>query len=155
MYGDWDDDLDPESVEALVALGIMDLQTNEVNGDCSSYKQPWLDKITFIVQFGKGDFEKASRYYMASVKEINRPQDFVLPFYGLGQVQLKLGDFRSSLSSFEKVLAVFLENCECMKAVRHIYVQLGQNEKALEIFSKTARIDPRDAQHRGQVSVAC
>ncbi|ONK66615.1 uncharacterized protein A4U43_C06F10190 [Asparagus officinalis] len=95
--------LDPESVEALVALGIMDLQTNE----------------------------------------------------GLGQVQLKLGDFRSSLSSFEKVLAVFLENCECMKAVGHIYVQLGQNEKDLEIFSKIARIDPRDAQHRGQVSVAC
>ncbi|ONK66487.1 uncharacterized protein A4U43_C06F8710 [Asparagus officinalis] len=130
--------LDPESVEALVALGIMDLQTNEVNGDCSSYKQPWLDKITFILQFGKvlpqqGDFEKAGRYYMASVKEINRPQDFVLPFYGLGQVQLKLGDFRSSLSSFEK-------------AVGHIYVQLGQNEKALEIFRKAARIDPRDAQ---------
>ncbi|ONK66574.1 uncharacterized protein A4U43_C06F9750 [Asparagus officinalis] len=33
-----------------------------------------------------------------------------------------------------------------MKAVGHIYVQLGQNEKALEIFSKAARIDPRDAQ---------
>ncbi|ONK66402.1 uncharacterized protein A4U43_C06F7470 [Asparagus officinalis] len=94
---------------------------------------------------GQGDFEKAGRYYMASVKEINRPQDFVLPFYGLGQVQLKLGDFRSSLSSFEKVLAVFPENCECMKAVGHIYVQLGQNEKALEIFRKAARIDPRDA----------
>lgn len=99
---------------------------------------------------------------------------------GLGQVQLKLGDFKSSLASFEKVLEVYPENCECLKvdrrnilfswnffflilkllfwlqlwlvclynlkAVGHIYVQLGQNEKALEIFRKAARIDPRDPQ---------
>ncbi|XP_020247872.1 protein CTR9 homolog, partial [Asparagus officinalis] len=186
--------LDPESVEALVALGIMDLQTNEAYGirngmekmqrafEIYPYCSMALNHLAnhffftgqhFLVEqltetalatsnhgltkshsyynlarsyHSKRDFEKAGRYYMASVKEINRPQDFVLPFYGLGQVQLKLGDFRSSLSSFEKVLAVYPENCECMKAIGHIYVQLGQNEKALEIFRKAARIDPRDAQ---------
>ena len=34
---------------------------------------------------------------------------------GLGQVQIKLGDFKSSLSSFEKVLEVYPENCESLK----------------------------------------
>ncbi|ERN07581.1 hypothetical protein AMTR_s00157p00036730 [Amborella trichopoda] len=30
----------------------------------------------------KVDYEKAGCYYMASIKESNRPQDLVLPFYG-------------------------------------------------------------------------
>lgn len=34
---------------------------------------------------------------------------------GLGQVQLKLGDLRSSLSNFEKVLEVYPDNCETLK----------------------------------------
>ncbi|OAY79864.1 Protein CTR [Ananas comosus] len=94
----------------------------------------------------KRDFEKAGRYYMASVNEISKPQDFVLPYYGLGQVQLKLRDFRSALSSFEKVLEVHPENCESLKAVGHIYSQLGQMDKAIETFRKAARIDPKDSQ---------
>ncbi|KAI3835145.1 hypothetical protein MKX03_019771 [Papaver bracteatum] len=83
---------------------------------------------------------------MASVKESSRPQDFVLPYYGLGQVQLKLGDFRSSLANFEKVLEAYPYSVESMKAVGHIYVQLGQTDKALEILRKATKADPRDAQ---------
>lgn len=93
----------------------------------------------------KGDYEIAGRYYMASVKESQKPQDFVLPYFGLGQVQMKLGDLKSSLSNFEKVLEVHPENCESLKAVGHIYAQQGQREKALEILRKATRIDPRDA----------
>lgn len=36
-------------------------------------------------------------------------------FPGLGQVQIKLGDFRSALSNFEKVLEVYPDNCETLK----------------------------------------
>ncbi|GJS58301.1 protein CTR9 [Tanacetum coccineum] len=79
----------------------------------------------------KGDYEKAGLYYMASVKEVNKPQEFILPFYGLGQVQLKLGDFKSSLSNFEK-------------AVAHIYLQLNQTTKAHEALKKAVRIVPHD-----------
>ncbi|XP_008776475.1 protein CTR9 homolog [Phoenix dactylifera] len=186
--------LDPENVEALVALGIMDLQTNEDHGvqggmedmrrafEVHPYCSMALNHLAnhyfftgqhFLVEqlteaalaatnhglmkchsyynlarsyHSKGDFEKAARYYMASVKEIKKPQDFILPYYGLGQVQLKLGDFRSSLSTFEKVLEVQPENCESLKAVGHIYAQLGQNDKAIETFRKATRIDPKDAQ---------
>ncbi|XP_042498406.1 protein CTR9 homolog [Macadamia integrifolia] len=186
--------LDPENVEALVALGIMDLHTNEADGiekgmenmqkafEIYPYCAVALNYLAnhffftgqhFLVEqltetalavtnhgpmkahsyynlarsyHSKGDYEKAGLYYMASVKEINKPHEFVLPYYGLGQVQLKLGDFKSSLSNFEKVLEVYPENCESLKAVGHIYVQLGQTEKALEILRKATRIDPRDAQ---------
>ncbi|VFQ81333.1 unnamed protein product [Cuscuta campestris] len=156
-------ELDPENVEALVALAILDLQTDEA-GDIRSgmekmqrafeiypYCAMSLNYLAnhffftgqhFLVEqltetalavtnhgptkshsyynlarsyHSKGDYEKAGMYYMASVKEINKPQEFVLPYYGLAQVQLKLGDLRSSLSNFEKVLEGYPENCETLK----------------------------------------
>ncbi|KAL6585721.1 Protein CTR9 [Orobanche minor] len=94
----------------------------------------------------KRDYEKAGMYYMASVKESNNAHEFVLPYYGLGQVQLKLGDLRSALTNFEKVLEVQPENCETLKALGHIHIQLEQNEKAQELFRKATRFDPRDPQ---------
>lgn len=185
--------LDPENIEALVALGVMDLQTNEAGGirrgmekmqkafEIHPYCPVALNYLAnhffftgqhFLVEqltetalvvsnhglmkahsfynlarsyHSKGDYEKALRFYMLSVKEINKPQEFVLPYYGLGQVQLKLGDFRSSLSSFEKVLEVYPENCESLKAIGHIYSQLGEIDKAVETFRKATRIDPKDS----------
>ncbi|KAJ1437134.1 Tetratricopeptide-like helical domain superfamily [Sesbania bispinosa] len=156
--------LDPENVEALVALAIMDLRTNEAAG----------------IRKGMGDYDKAGVYYMASVKEVNKPHEFVFPYYGLGQVQIKLGDFRSALSNFEKVLEVYPDNCETLKpeaattrtalwsvftlpplhtvicgsrgrnceqgALGHIYVQLGQTDKGQDFIRKATKIDPRDAQ---------
>ncbi|KAK1423878.1 hypothetical protein QVD17_19187 [Tagetes erecta] len=184
--------LDPENVEALVALGIVDLQSNEASAirgamekmrrafDIYPYCATALNYLAnhffftgqhFLVEqltetalaatthgstrahsyynlarsyHSKGDYEKAGLYYMASVKEINKPQEFILPFYGLGQVQLNLRDFKSSLSNFEKVLEVYPENCETLKAVAHIYLQLNQTTKAHEALKKAVRIDPRD-----------
>ncbi|KAK6152003.1 hypothetical protein DH2020_014638 [Rehmannia glutinosa] len=186
--------LDPDNVEALVALGISDLQTNEAADirnamekmqkafEIYPYCAMSLNYLAnhffftgqhFLVEqltetalavtmhgptkahsyynlarsyHSKGDYEKAGMYYMASVKESNNAHEFVLPYYGLGQVQLKLGDLRSALTNFEKVLEVQPENCETLKAIGHIYIQLEQNEKAQELFRKATKIDPRDPQ---------
>ncbi|EPS64759.1 hypothetical protein M569_10012, partial [Genlisea aurea] len=186
--------LEPENVEALVALGILDLQTNEAFGirngmekmqrafEIYPYCANSLNYLAnhffftgqhFLVEqltetalavithgptkahsyynlarsyHSKGDYEKAGMYYMASVKESNTPHEFVLPYYGLGQVQLKLGDWRSALNNFEKVLEVQPENCETLKALGYVYVQLEQNEKAQELYRKATKIDPRDPQ---------
>ncbi|XP_021750245.1 protein CTR9 homolog [Chenopodium quinoa] len=186
--------LDPENVEALVALGVMDLHANDAAGirkgmekmllafEIYPYNALSLNYLAnhffftgqhFLVEqltetalavtnhgptkahsyynlarsyHSKGDYEKAGRYYMASVKESSKPQEFVLPYYGLGQVQLKLGDYRSSLANFEKVLEVYPENCETLKSLGHIYAILHQTDKALEVLRKVTRIDPRDAQ---------
>jgi RNA polymerase-associated protein CTR9 len=65
---------------------------------------------------------------------------------GLGQIQLKFADYKSSLASFEKVLEVHPENCESLKAIGHIYAKSGENDKAIETFKKVTRIDPKDHQ---------
>ncbi|KAJ7515098.1 hypothetical protein O6H91_23G071200 [Diphasiastrum complanatum] len=184
--------LDPENVEALVALGIMDLNTNEIEdvhegmtkmqaafeihpfcamalnhlanhyfftGDHYIVEQ--LMDMAFVAtdhprmkahsffnlarsHHSKGDYERASVYYRASVNELKDPHDFILPYYGLGQVQLKLGDLKTALSNFEKVLEVHPENCESLKAVGYIFLQQGRLEKALQTFKKATRINPRD-----------
>lgn len=187
-------EIDPENVEALVALGVLDLQANEVQDSQEAMEKmqkafeiyPYCPTALnylanhffftgqhFLVEqltesalavsnhglvkahsyynlarsyHSKGDYEKAGRFYKASVSEVNKPRDFVLPYYGLGQVQLKLGDFRSSLKNFETVLEVQSENPESLKAVGHIYAQLGQHDKSLDYFRKATRIDPKDAQ---------
>lgn len=186
--------LDPDNVEALVALGIMDLNTNESEGvregleklakayEIYPYCTMALNHLAnhffftgkhFLVEqlmeaglaatdnpilkshsfynlarsyHAKGDYETAAVYYRASVQELKNPKDFVLPYYGLGQVQLKLNELKSALSNFDKVMDVQPENCECLKAVGHIYVQQGRYEKALESFKKATRINPHDAE---------
>ncbi|KAK7354605.1 hypothetical protein VNO80_20070 [Phaseolus coccineus] len=186
--------LDPENVEALVALAIMDLRTNEAIGirkgmvkmqrafEIYPYCAMALNYLAnhffftgqhFLVEqltetalavtnhgptkshsyynlarsyHSKGDYDKAGVYYMASVKEVNKPHEFVFPYYGLGQVQVKLGDFKSALSNFEKVLEVYPDNCETLKALGHIYVQLGQTDKGQDFIRRATKIDPRDAQ---------
>lgn len=186
--------LDPENVEALVALAIMDLRTNEATGirngmvkmrkafEIYPYCAMALNYLAnhffftgqhFLVEqltetalavtnhgptkshsyynlarsyHSKGDYDKAGVYYMASVKEVNKAHEFVFPYYGLGQVQIKLGDFKSALSNFEKVLEVYPDNCETLKALGHIYVQLGQTDKAQDFLRRATKIDPRDAQ---------
>ncbi|KAH0970786.1 hypothetical protein GBA52_022942 [Prunus armeniaca] len=186
--------LDPENVEALVALAIMDLHANTAAGirrgmekmqrafEIYPYCAMALNYLAnhffytgqhFLVEqltetalavtnhgptkshsyynlarsyHSKGDYEKAGVYYMASVKEISKPLEFVFPYYGLGQVQLKMGDLRSALSNFEKVLEVYPDNCDALKVLGHIYFQLGQTEKALEFMRKATKIDPCDSQ---------
>ncbi|KAL0346750.1 UNVERIFIED_CONTAM: protein CTR9 [Sesamum calycinum] len=188
--------LEPDNVEALVALGILDLQTNEAAGIrkgmekmqrafeiyplCAvslnylanhflfTGKHFLVEQLTetalAVTMHGltrahsyynlarsyhsKGDYGKAGMYYMASIKESKNPHEFVLPCYGLGQVQLKLGDLQGALTNFEIVLEVQPKDCGTLKALGHIYVQLGQNEKAQELFRKATKIDPQDPQNR-------
>lgn len=92
----------------------------------------------------KEDYEMAARYYRASTAELKNPRDFILPYYGLGQVHLKLGDWKAALASFEKVLELYPDNCETLKAIGHILGQQGRKEKALEHFKKATRMNPRD-----------
>lgn len=41
----------------------------------------------------QGDYEKAGLYYMASVKEINKPHEFVFPYYGSKHQLSNFNDF--------------------------------------------------------------
>lgn len=90
------------------------------------------------------DYDMAARYYRASTAELKNPKDFILPYYGLGQVHLKLGDWKAALANFEKVLELYPDNCETLKAVGHILGHQGRKEKALEHFKKATRMNPKD-----------
>ncbi|EFJ08114.1 hypothetical protein SELMODRAFT_161156, partial [Selaginella moellendorffii] len=184
--------LDPENLDALVALGIMDINANdaesvqegtkkmleafEIYPYCATALNHLANHYFYTEQHGvveqlmetalastdnaliksqsyfnlarsyhsKGDYDKAAAYYRASVQELKSPKDFILPYYGLGQVQLKLNDLKSALSNFEKVLDVHPENCETLKVVGYIHLQQGRNDKALESFRKAAKVSPRD-----------
>ena len=51
---------------------------------------PHLPCIYLIFNKMQGDIETAGRYYLASVKQISKPQDFVLPYIGQFLVHLFL-----------------------------------------------------------------
>ncbi|KAL9314628.1 hypothetical protein ACSQ67_020080 [Phaseolus vulgaris] len=195
--------LDPENVEALVALAIMDLRTNEAIGirkgmvkmqrafEIYPYCAMALNYLAnhffftgqhFLVEqltetalavtnhgptkshsyynlarsyHSKGDYDKAGVYYMASVKEVNKPHEFVFPYYGLGQVQVKLGDFKSALSNFEKVLEVYPDNCETLKLAQQTFKEaLGDGiwqsfineEKKSSVDAATSTLQFKDMQ---------
>ncbi|BBN12945.1 RNA polymerase-associated protein CTR9 [Marchantia polymorpha subsp. ruderalis] len=184
--------LDPENVEALVALGVMNINTNEPDGvreGLESMKAAYeiypycamalnhlanhffftgqhyivdqlmdaalaatdQSKIKAVSYYNlarsyhtKSDYTNAAVYYRASISELKDPREFILPYYGLGQVHLKLGDLRTSLSHFEKVLEIHPDNCETVKAIGIIYLQQGRTDKALENFKKATKQNPRD-----------
>ncbi|GJR67138.1 protein CTR9 [Tanacetum coccineum] len=101
-------------MEALVALELWILQSNEASG----IREQWKMQRASLLSY---PYCATALNYLA----------IITFFTGLGQVQLKLGDFKSSLSNFEK-------------AVAHIYLQLHQTTKAHEALKKAVRIDPRD-----------
>lgn len=59
-------------------------------------------------------------YYRVFIVELKNFKDFILFYYGLGQVYLKFGDWKVVLVSFEKVLEFYLDNCEMLKVVGYI-----------------------------------
>ncbi|WZY84448.1 hypothetical protein YC2023_030832 [Brassica napus] len=175
--------LDPDNVEALVALGIMDLQANdslgmrkgmekmqqafEIYPYCASALNYLANHFFFTGQHflveqltetalavsTHGPTKSHSFYNLArsyhSKFRVYSGRSFVFAFAdvaGLGQVQLKLGELKGSVSNFEKVLEVYPDNCETLKALGHLYTQLGKTEKALEYMRKATKLDPRDAQ---------
>ncbi|CAM6088195.1 unnamed protein product [Calypogeia fissa] len=184
--------LDPGNVEALVALGVMNINTNEseavreglenmraayeIYPYCAMALNHLANHFFFTGQHyivdqlmeaalvatdhpqikaqsyynlarsyhTKGDYNNAAAYYRASVKDLKDAREFVLPFFGLGQVHFKLGELKTALANFEKVLEVHPENCETIKAMGQIYVQQGHVDKALENFKKATKLNPRD-----------
>ncbi|CAI5941552.1 unnamed protein product [Closterium sp. NIES-65] len=62
----------------------------------------------------QGDRKKAFAYYKAATETV-QPGEFALPYYGLGQIQLSLGDAKAAVGTLEKVLAVHPTNSDALK----------------------------------------
>lgn len=69
----------------------------------------------------KREFDRAATQYQRAIDFSNGK--FILPYFGLGQIQLGRGEFDQAISSFEKVLAAYPENTETMKILGSIYAR--------------------------------
>ncbi|GJP49352.1 hypothetical protein CLOM_g8574 [Closterium sp. NIES-68] len=91
----------------------------------------------------QGDRKKAFAYYKAATETV-QPGEFSLPYYGLGQIQLSLGDAKAALATLEKVLAVHPTNSDALKLVGAIHLQQGRQDQALTCFRKITQHCPSD-----------
>lgn len=185
--------LDPDNVEALVALGMIEINSNTTEGmkkglermreayELYPYNVMALNHLANHCFFAgqhpvveglleaavlstdhplmkaeayftlarsyhsTGDYNKAATYYRVSTQEVQNPSDFILPFLGLGQIQLKLGDLRMAQGSLEKVLAVHPNSTDALKIMGCIYTQQGRMEDALAAFTKVTNLEPTNA----------
>ncbi|KAE8715263.1 Protein CTR9-like protein [Hibiscus syriacus] len=84
----------------------------------------------------KVDFEKAGYYYMASIKEINKPVEFVFPYYGLAQVKLE-----AAFDTFKKATNLLEKGgqavpVEVLNNIGVLHFEREELELALESFNK-------------------
>lgn len=73
------------------------------------------------------DYDQAFQYYYQSTQFA--PQNFVLPFFGLGQMYIFRGDNENAAQCFEKVLKAQSGNYETMKILGSLYANHAEQEK--------------------------
>jgi protein O-mannosyl-transferase len=70
------------------------------------------------------------------------PKNFVLVYYGLGQVYRDLGDDEKAIFHFEKYLRESPDDQRAYNELGSIYLRTGALEKALPCFQRALGIDP-------------
>nr|CDS23269.1 RNA polymerase associated protein CTR9 [Echinococcus granulosus] len=188
-------DLDPESVEALVGLAILDLNektqesikqgvqklskaynlgpTNPMVlnhlADHFFYKKEY-DKVHQLAMHAfhnteneamraescyqmaralhvEGNYDKAFQYYYLATQFAS--PNFLLPFYGLGQMYLHRNDLEHAAIAFEKVLKVYPNNYETLKILGSLYAQsnkLDKRAQAKQLFKQVTESQPDDVE---------
>ena len=75
----------------------------------------------------QGDYEQAFQYYYQST-QFSSP-NFILPYFGLGQMYLYKLDSENAAQCFEKVLKLYPNNYEALKILGSIYANSKDIEK--------------------------
>ncbi|KAI9475952.1 MAG: hypothetical protein EXX96DRAFT_283036 [Benjaminiella poitrasii] len=79
------------------------------------------------------EFENAHKYYTQAL-ELNAKH--VLAQFGLGQMQLKHGEYNAAIEIFEKLHKSEPASVEVMKILGSLYAVIGKKEQSLGLFSK-------------------
>ncbi|KAM3174519.1 hypothetical protein ACTXT7_010376 [Hymenolepis weldensis] len=188
-------DLDPECVDALVGLAILDLneKTQEsikqgvqklsraYNIDSTNpmvlnhladhffYKKEYekVHKLATHAFHGteneamraescyqmarafhvQENYDKAFQYYYLSTQFAS--PNFLLPFYGLGQMYLHRKDLEHAAIAFEKVLKAYPKNYETLKILGSLYAQsnkLDKQAQAKQLFKQVTESQPDDVE---------
>ncbi|XP_067654573.1 RNA polymerase-associated protein CTR9 homolog isoform X2 [Haliotis asinina] len=75
----------------------------------------------------QGDYDQAFQYYYQSTQF--SPGNFVLPFFGLGQMYIYRGDNDNASQCFEKVLKAQPGNYETMKILGSLYANSPESDR--------------------------
>ena len=96
---------------------------------------PWGEDIDFLrgeCYFGKKDYEKAIELFNRSIK--NQKEDWadIHSFVYLGLCEYELGNYKKSISEFERALKQSKYTTESFFGISKAYYKLGNIEKAKE-----------------------
>ncbi|VDN08031.1 unnamed protein product [Thelazia callipaeda] len=101
----------------------------------------------------RGNFEKAFQHYYQSTQFAS--SNFVLPYFGLGQMYIYREDYDNAVQCFEKVLKSCPANYDTLKILGSLYAhyELGnqkerdeRRKKAREILKKVVEMCPDDVE---------
>ncbi|OWF42944.1 RNA polymerase-associated protein CTR9 homolog isoform X2 [Mizuhopecten yessoensis] len=95
----------------------------------------------------QNDYDQAFQYYYQSTQF--SPSNFVLPFFGLGQMYIYRGDNENASQCFEKVLKTQPGNYETMKILGSLYANsqdLGKRDIAKQHLKKVTEQFPDDVE---------
>ncbi|CAL8078737.1 unnamed protein product [Calicophoron daubneyi] len=93
------------------------------------------------------NYDNAFQYYYLAT-QLASP-NFILPFYGLGQMYLHRNDLEHAAVSFEKVLKDNPNNYETLKILGSLYAQSNKPEKrahAKQLFKQVTESQPEDVE---------
>ncbi|VDN57955.1 unnamed protein product [Dracunculus medinensis] len=101
----------------------------------------------------RGNYEKAFQHYYQATQFAS--SNFVLPYFGLGQMYIHREDYDNAISCFEKVLKLYPTNYDTLKMLGSLYAhsepanQKERNErrdKARSILKKVMEMCPDDVE---------
>ncbi|KAM3723175.1 RNA polymerase-associated protein [Dirofilaria immitis] len=101
----------------------------------------------------RGNFEKAFQHYYQSTQFATT--NFVLPYFGLGQMYIYREDYDNAIQCFEKVLKGCPTNYDTLKILGSLYAhsepanqkeRSERRKKAREIFRKVVEMCPDDVE---------
>ncbi|VIO92177.1 TPR Domain containing protein [Brugia malayi] len=101
----------------------------------------------------RGNFEKAFQHYYQSTQFATA--NFVLPYFGLGQMYICREDYDNAIQCFEKVLKACPTNYDTLKILGSLYAhsepanqkeRSERRKKAREIFKKVVEMCPDDVE---------
>ncbi|GAQ79163.1 hypothetical protein KFL_000250400 [Klebsormidium nitens] len=132
-----------DCVPALLGMLLSSTSRSAKRYRTTSYKSQSFYNVARSYHY-KGEWDRAQALYRASMKAA--AEDYVQPYYGHAQICLHRQDYAAAKLDFEKVLSVYPENPDALKALGSIHQLEGDTARALTNFKRVTEINPKDIQ---------
>jgi len=140
-------ELNPDSAEPYVGLGLMELQKGNPDSAEIAFRvacrlEPKCDKAYSGLAAAaqkKGDYEKAFEMYLKCLElNINN----MTALLGLFQTSCQMGSFAKVIHYLELYLKMQPDDCSVMFALAVLYVRENKFESAQKILTNILQLDP-------------